>query len=96
MVRNGMDNPWRAHHGLPVPPKYTQKKKKKEKSNFQIKLYPGLGTAVGGLWGLEEINPPIPTILPLQSLIQVPLLTIDLLIIIIIFYKKLIKNLNIN
>ena len=73
-----------------------KKKKKKEKSNFQIKLYPGLGIAVGGLWGLEEINPPIPTILPLQSLIQVPLLTIDLLIIIIIFYKKLIKNLNIN
>jgi len=43
-------------------------------------LYPGLGTAVGGLWGLEEINPPIPIILPLQSLIQVPLLTIDLFV----------------
>ena len=67
-------------HTMDCPCRRNTRKKKKEKSNFQIKLYPGLGIAVGGLWGLEEINPPIPTILPLQSLIQVQLLTIDLFV----------------
>ena len=41
------------------------KKKKKRKIKFQIKLYPVLGITVEGLWGLGEINPLIPTILPL-------------------------------
>jgi hypothetical protein len=43
-------------------------------------LYPGLGIVVEGLWGLGEINPPIPIILPPQSLIPVPLLAMNLFI----------------
>ena len=60
MVRNGMDNPWRAHHGLSMPPKYMQKKKKKKKEKkiqFSNKIVSGLGIAVRGLWDWRKLIP---------------------------------------